>query len=81
MNEIESYLHEKARETNYKSPTPKMVEEWIEEYSKPFKEKAVKWDNLDVKTGRFYKEDEDYIEEDGNLLNIGEITAIAFGYI
>lgn len=81
MNEIEIFLHLKARETNYKSPTPKMVEEWIGEYSNQFKEKAEKWDKLDVKIGRFYKEDEDYIQEDGNFLDIGEVAAIAFGYL
>jgi hypothetical protein len=80
MNEIESFLQEKARETNYKSPTPKMVEEWIEEYSNQFKEKAKKWDELEQKIGLFINNDVSYIDEDGNMEDIRDVTSKAFGY-
>ena len=79
----EDFLREKVRETNYKQPTPKQVEGWMEEFVKPFKEKAEKWDKLDAKIGRFYEGEgrDSYIEENGNLCDIGEVTATAFGYL
>lgn len=43
--------------------------------------KADRWDRLGNKIGKFYESDEEFIEEDGNLLDIGEIAAIAFGYL
>lgn len=81
MNEIECFLLEKVREINYKSPTPKIVEEWIEEYTKPFKEKAEKWDELDDKIKLFIENDVSYIYEDGNMTDIRDVTAKAFGYL
>lgn len=38
--------------------------------------KAKKWDDLNKEISAFYSED-----SDGDLFDIGEITAIAFGYL
>jgi hypothetical protein len=55
-----------------------------------FKEKADKWDKLGKEIGKFYEEndvdwdspDAEYEDEgEFNLIDIGEITAIAFGYL
>ena len=49
-----------------------------EEYLK-IKRKADKWDELDKKIGKFYPEDE--TEDTGDLCDIGEAAAVAFGYL
>lgn len=41
--------------------------------------KAAKWDKLDMAIAKFYPEDED--EEGGDLVDIGEVAARAFGYL
>jgi len=56
-----------------------------------FKEKSDKWDALDEEIGKFYEENDvdldlpgsEYEDDEGefNLIDIGEITAIAFGYL
>lgn len=49
-----------------------------------YKDKADKWDALDKKIGSYYiidEEDESNFEENGNLLDIGEDAARAFGYL
>lgn len=53
-----------------------------------WKSKAEKWDRLDAKIGKFYDEEEESEQEygeqefgDGNLLDIGEAAASAFGYL
>lgn len=56
----------------------------LEEENRILKIKADKWDKLDDQIAAFYPEDEngDYDEEfEGNLLDIGEIAASAFGYL
>lgn len=58
--------------------TTKQINQW--------KEKAEKWDALDKKIGNFYTDEkgeynEDSPQDDGNLLDIGEIAAIAFGWM
>lgn len=42
-----------------------------------------KWDALDKKIGKYYKDydDEEDCENEGSLLEIGEDAAIAFGYL
>ena len=64
--------------------TEQQIEEW--------KSKAEKWDALDLKISTYYDEDEleglfddddeERLEEgEGNLLDIGEAAARAFGYM
>jgi hypothetical protein len=53
-------------------PTPEEIAEW--------KEKAGKWDDLDGKIGKYYPEEEGE-ECRGDLCDIGEAAAIAFGYM
>lgn len=59
-----------------KAPTPAQISEW--------KRKAEKCDTLDKEIGQFYV-DEDGNElpadEGGDLGDIGEAAAIAFGYL
>jgi len=44
--------------------------------------KAENWDKLDAEIGVFYEnEDDEDFEDDGNLCDIGEAAAIAFGYL
>jgi len=46
--------------------------------------KAERWDKLNEKIGKYYQEeqDEDYNDEfEGNLCDIGETAALAFGYL
>lgn len=86
MNTIENFLLEKARETNYTPPTPKLVEKWIEEYVKPFKAKAEKWDKLSDKIAKCYVDEngDELTEEEAediDLGTIGEIAASAFGWL
>ena len=49
-----------------------------EEYVK-LKRKADKWDALAEKIARFYPENE--TEETGDLCDIGEVAAVAFGWL
>lgn len=58
--------------------TEKQIKEW--------KEKADKWDNLALEIAKYYENkdgeyDEDNPEESGNLCDIGEKAAIAFGWM
>lgn len=56
-------------------PTQKQIKEW--------KEKAAKWDALDEKINRFYFDEDDNELPDsdgGDLVDIGEAAAMAFGY-
>ena len=49
-----------------------------------YKEKAKKWDKLDEKIGKFYFDevgDELPDDEGGDLCQIGEVAAMAFGYL
>lgn len=56
------------------SPTKKQIAEW--------KRKAEKWDALDEKIAPFYAEDEEgNFEKEGDIMDIGEIAAVAFGYL
>ena len=57
-------------------PTQKQLEQW--------KSKAEKWDALDKKISSYYvDENGDELEgnEGGDLIDIGEAAAIAFGYL
>lgn len=56
--------------------TDKQIQEW--------KAKAEKWDDLDEKIGKFYlDENGEELEDDegGDLVDIGEAAAMAFGYL
>ena len=52
----------------------------IENLIEKYKIKSEKWDKLDEKIGKFYENDIDD-EDEGNLIDIGEVAAIAFGYL
>lgn len=58
-----------------KQPTEKQIKEW--------KVKAEKWDALDEKIGKYYVDEngDELEEEGGDLCDIGEAAAIAFGYL
>lgn len=43
--------------------------------------KADNWDNLDEKIAFYYREDFDQGDENGDLLDIGELAARAFGWL
>lgn len=43
--------------------------------------KAEKWDKLDAEIGEYYSEYDEDDEDGGALLEIGETTAEAFGYL
>lgn len=86
MIPVTNFLLEKAKQTNFKTPTPKLIEEWIEEYVKPFRSKAEKWDKLSEKIAKCYVDEngDELSEEDSediDLGTIGEIAASAFGWI
>jgi hypothetical protein len=59
------------------TPTPQQIEQW--------RIKAEKWDALDKKILKFYLDaDGNELEEGkegGNLMDIGEVAASAFGYL
>lgn len=57
--------------------------QYTEEQIQQWKRKAEKWDELDEKIGRFYDGEEDNEEEgiEGDLCDIGEVAAMAFGYL
>lgn len=44
-------------------------------------EKASKWDVLDDKISKFYENEDGEVENDGDLTDIGELAASAFGYL
>jgi len=43
--------------------------------------KADKWDILDEKIGAFYVDDVSTEDDESGLVGIGEIAAVAFGYL
>lgn len=66
--QIKNKILEKAKE---------MEKEQMIDTSEKYRKKAEKWDELENKIGAFY-EDED---SEGDLFDIGEISAMAFGYL
>lgn len=58
---------------------------WLEKVVNKNKVKADKWDKLDEEIGRFYENNweklSDSAPEEGDLADIGEISAMAFGYL
>ena len=54
----------------------------IEKLILSYKIKAEKWDELEGKIAKIYNQDnESTDEEEGSLLDIGEISALAFGFL
>jgi hypothetical protein len=72
----EEFLKDKVREIDYEVPSPIEIMAWLDEYANQYKVKADKWDELDEKIGRFYSEDDDNEDEEGNLCDIGEVAAL-----
>jgi hypothetical protein len=77
----EEFLKDKVREIDYEVPSPIEIMAWLDEYANQYKVKADKWDELDEKIGRFYSEDDDNEDEEGNLCDIGEVAALCLGYL
>lgn len=50
---------------------------WAHEFAQKYKEKADKWDKLESKIDAFYE----YEDNEGDLCDIGEVAAMAFGYL
>jgi len=62
----------------------KLADEGIEETNRTenvYKTKADQWDQLEQKIAKFYPEEYDQGEDGGDLCDIGEIAARAFGYL
>lgn len=60
-----------------KKKVPKTAADQIQEW----KAKAEKWDALDREIWKYYNEDEEgKSEKEGDLIDIGEVAARAFGY-
>lgn len=54
----------------------------IEQMFQVYKTKSDKWDELETKIAKIYsQENESTDEEEGSLLDIGEISALAFGFL
>lgn len=64
-------------------------EEWLKEKHlteecriKDLEAKAKKWDELENKISKFYSEDDNgNVDDEGDLSDIGEVAASAFGYM
>lgn len=54
---------------------------YTEEELKKMKTKADAWDALDKKIGALYEDEDDNENEEADLLDVGELAAIAFGYL
>jgi len=59
---------------------------YTKEQIEGFKHKAEKWDKLEEQISKFYADEdgeysEDEPEQDGDLCDIGELAAIAFGFM
>lgn len=62
----------------------RVLEEEIESLKKKvsiLEIKASSYDILDVKIGKFYKDDGNEPEQEGDLCDIGEVAASHFGYL
>lgn len=62
----------------------KTTKDWMEKLATHldlYKMKADKWDELDKKISEFYPEGAEDNDDYGDLADIGEIAAIAFGYL
>lgn len=57
-------------------PTTQIIEDFD-----LIRKKAAKWDALDAKIGSYYPETAGQEGEGGDLMNIGEAAAMAFGYL
>ena len=86
-NEIYAIVKQIPRkETNEDAVDAPSATTSIEQLISSYKIKAEKWDKLDEKIGKFYENDIDDEEnedgeDEGNLIDIGEVAAIAFGYL
>lgn len=63
---------------------PKKIETPTEKQNRELKLKAAKWDALHEKIHRFYFDENDNEladNEGGDLIDIGEVAAMAFGYL
>jgi len=58
------------------------IEQLFNEELSKYQHKALKWDELEEKIAKIYNQDnESTDEEEGSLLDIGEISASAFGFL
>lgn len=71
-----------AKSTHGVNETPAQEIKRLKEELKQAKIKAKKWDDLREQIGKYYSEDEHgNQEEPGDLGDIGETAALAFGFL
>ena len=82
-NEIYAIVKQIPRkETNEDAVDAPSATTSIEKLILKYKVKAEKWDELEVKIANIYNQENDSLdEEEGSLLDIGEISALAFGFL
>ena len=54
---------------------------YTEEEIEQMRIKAEKWDVLEAKIAKFYEDENGEVEDEGDLISIGEVAASAFGFI
>jgi len=75
---LENFLNQEGQDNNPYLELDRFEAEMLLKHIK----KSEKWDKLDERIGKFYNnESVVYNEQDGDLLDIGEICALQLGYI
>ena len=54
---------------------------YTEEEIEQMRIKAEKWDVLEAKIAKFYEDENGEVEDEGDLISIGEVAASAFGFL
>ncbi len=82
-NEIYAIVKQIPRkETNEDAVDAPSATTSIEKLILKYKVKAEKWDELEAKIANIYNQENDSLdEEEGSLLDIGEISVLAFGFL
>ena len=82
-NEIYAIVKQIPRkETNEDAVDAPSATTSIEKLILKYKVKAEKWDELEAKIANIYNQENDSLdEEEGSLLDIGEISALAFRFL
>ena len=75
---LENFLNQEEEDNNPHLELDRFEVEMLLKHIK----KSEKWDKLDERIGEFYNDKSGvYNEQDGDLLDIGEICALQLGYI
>ena len=82
-NEIYAIVKQIPRkETNEDAVDAPSATTSIEQLILKYKVKAEKWDELEAKIANIYNQENDSLDEEGgSLLDIGEISALAFRFL